>query len=97
VINEIILKILRIPLSNPETNHESIMRFEYPLIGVTIFLILGILALIGADPNAIASPRMSQTTMETTESMIPETIEPESETMEPVCKPSLESHFEISA
>jgi len=36
------------------------MRFEYPLIGVMIFLVVGILALIAIDPDDVIVPKVSE-------------------------------------
>jgi len=33
------------------------MKFEYPLIGVTAFLVLSVLALIAVSPDAVTEPR----------------------------------------
>ncbi len=66
------------------------MKIEYPIIGVTAFLVLSVLALIAASPDAIPEPRSlesepvikSKTPTPEPEKNVPEVIvqEPETET-----------------
>jgi len=68
------------------------MKFEYPLIGVTAFLVLSVLALIAVSPDAVTQPRSldsepvisSITSAPEPEKNVPEMIiqEPETEQQE---------------
>jgi len=54
------------------------MKFEYPLIGVTAFLVLSVLALIAVSPDAVTEPRSLDS--EPVRSSITSAPEPEKKT-----------------
>lgn len=62
------------------------MKFEYPLIGVMLFLVLGVLVLIAVAPDSVTIPK--QVSSESTESL--SVSEPESATSSAVPAPGFE-------